>query len=159
MFAERTFRRRTFEIAALWWLGGTGEDAAAWDGNEGSANAGLPLAGHTVLVVEDEFFVGLEIAQTLETAGAKIVGPARTLSEALEYAADDAIDMAVLDVDLDGEYSFDLARSLRGRGVRVVFATAHADDSSLFHADTAEIPRLGKPTTARALLRALLPLS
>lgn len=159
MFAGSTFRRRTFEIVALWWLGGKGEDAAAPDGKEGSANVGLPLAGHTVLVVEDEFFVGLEIAQTLEAAGAEIVGPARSLGEALEYAADDTIDMAVLDVDLDGEYSFDLARSLIERGVRVVFATAHADDSSLFQGDTAEIPRLGKPTTARALLRALLPLS
>lgn len=159
MLAQRTFRRRIFNIASLWWLSGTDDGAAGRGGKENSANFGRPLAGHTVLVVEDEFFVGLEIAQTLEAAGAEIAGPARSLREAAEYAADDGIDMAVLDVDLDGQYSFDLARQLRQRGVRVVFATAHADDESLFQGDMAEFPRLSKPTTARALLRALLPFS
>lgn len=159
MFAEKTFRRRTFDIVALWWLSGTDGDATGQGSKESPANFGLPLAGHTVLVVEDEFFVGLEIAQTLEAAGAEIVGPARNLSEAAEFSAGSGIDMAVLDVDLGGQYSFDLARELRRRGVRVVFATAHADDASLFEDDIADIPRLGKPMTARALLRALLPLS
>lgn len=150
---------RTFTMKVLWWLSGTDGGADGTTGGDESPRGGLPLTGKTVLVVEDEFFVGLEIAQTLEAAGAEIVGPARTLEEAEELGGDGALDMAVLDVDLDGHYSFDLALDLQRRGIRVVFATAHADDNGLFRGQVASIPRIGKPTTARALLRALLPLS
>src|SRR3546814_12058142 len=68
----------------------------------------------------------------------------------------DVCSSGLLDVDLDGHYSFDLALDLQRRGIRVVFATAHADDGSLFRGQVASIPRIGKPTTARALLPALL---
>ena len=122
------------------------------DGRHGSA----PLAGRKVLVVEDEFFVGLEIAHTLEAAGAEIVGPAWSLADA-EKLAETPIDMAVLDVNMNGEYAIDLAVQLKRKGVRTVFATAHIDDDALFQGEAAAIPRLSKPTTARALLRALVP--
>jgi len=122
------------------------------DGRHGAA----PLAGRKVLVVEDEFFVGLEIAHTLEAAGAEIIGPAWSLADA-EKLADTPIDMAVLDVNMNGEYAIDLAVQLKRKGVRTVFATAHIDDDALFQGEAATIPRLSKPTTARALLRALVP--
>lgn len=115
-----------------------------------------PLTGRKVLVVEDEFFVGLEIAQTLEAAGAEVIGPALSLADA-EKLVQDNIDMAVLDVNMNGEYAIALAIQLKRRGVRTVFATAHIDDVSLFEGEAATIPRLSKPTSARALLRALLP--
>lgn len=158
MIVEKT-SHRTFTMKVLWWLSGIDGGSGDTTGGGESPRGGLPLAGKTVLVVEDEFFVGLEIAQTLESAGAEIVGPARTLEEAAELMSDGTPDMAVLDVDLDGLYSFDLALDLQRRGIRVVFATAHADDGNLFRGQVAAIPRIGKPTTPRALLRALLPLS
>ncbi len=117
----------------------------------------LPLSGRKVLIVEDEFFVGLELAQALETAGAGIVGPAWSLADARQIAQSEEFDMAGVDVNMIGEYASDLAGELKNRGVRVVFATAYSDDIRLFREDAATIPRLGKPTSTRALLRALLP--
>ncbi|MBO6667920.1 response regulator [Parvibaculum sp.] len=117
----------------------------------------LSLSGRKVLIVEDEFFVGLELAQALETAGAGIVGPAWSLADAKRLAESEEFDMAVVDVNMNGEYAIDLAVELKNRGVRVVFATAYSDDIRLFREDAATIPRLGKPASTRALLRALLP--
>lgn len=159
MIIEKTERRRIFNISAIWWMSGSDESIGGGAGPGDDARKLLPLAGRTILVVEDEFFVGLEVVQTLEASGADVIGPARSLDEAESLAADSHIDMAVLDVDLEGQYSFELALKLQQRGVRVVFATAHADDTSLFRGPAATIPRVGKPTTERSLLRALLPLS
>lgn len=133
---------------------GAPQDAA---GPADNPNAAKPLSGMRVLVVEDEFFVGLEIAETLEAAGAEVTGPAATLGEAERLAAEGGIDMAVLDVNLNGQYAIDLGIELKRKGVRVIFATAHVDDVMMFPGEAASIPRLGKPTSARALLRALLP--
>ena len=91
------------------------------------------------------------------TAGAGIVGPAWSLADAKRLAESEEFDMAVVDVNMNGEYAIDLAVELKKRGVRVVFATAYSDDIRLFREDVATIPRLGKPTSTRALLRALLP--
>lgn len=142
-------------IIPVWFSNSTHRsDGMSGDG-EGERDS-APLAGQKVLVVEDEFFVGLEIAHTLEAAGAEIIGPAWSLADA-EKLADAPIDMAVLDVNMNGEYAIDLAVQLKRKGVRTVFATAHIDDDALFQGEAATIPRLSKPTTARALLRALVP--
>src|SRR5690606_32255468 len=159
MMSGTELRRRIVAIVPLWWMSGSAGGAGSDTGGNPGARSGLPLAGRTILVAEDEFFVGIELAQTLEAAGADIVGPAWSLGEAERLAAESGIDMAVLDVNLDGDYALDLAVELRKKGIRVVFATAHADDDSIFGGETADIPRLSKPTSARALLRALLPSS
>lgn len=125
-------------------------------GSDGSAGTRKPLSGKRVLVVEDGFFVGLEIAETLEAAGATTAGPAWTLADAERLAANGGIDMAVLDVNLNGQYAIGLGIELKRQGVRVIFATAHADDATMFPGDAASIPRIGKPASSRALLRALL---
>lgn len=145
------------DIFPAWRLSAASD--AAGDGRApGAAPQGAkPLSGKRVLVVEDEFFVGLEIAETLQAAGASIAGPAWTLADAERIAAEGGIDMAVLDVNLNGQYAIDLGVELKRQGVRVVFATAHVDDASMFPGEAASIPRLGKPASSRALLRALVP--
>lgn len=160
MIVETQIGQRMFASAPLWRLNGK-------DGKGGNAEPGgrpghapddaRPLAGRSILVVEDEFFVGLEIVQTLEAAGADVTGPIRSLKDAEDIVAENSFDMAVLDVNLDGKYALNLALDLRRRGTRVVFATAHADDTHLFQGEAAAIPRLSKPTRARTLIRALLP--
>lgn len=147
---------RIISIVPLWWLSGT-VGGGGVSGSGSGPERSLPLAGRKVLVVEDEFFVGMELAQTLEAAGADIAGPAWSLADAEHLAAEGGIDMAVVDVNLNGEYSLDFAVGLRKAGVHVVFATAHADDTHLFRGEAGNIPRLSKPTSARALLRMLLP--
>lgn len=138
------------------WLSST-DDGEGPAGNPGRIPPSiLPLSGRKAMVAEDEFFVGLELVQMLESAGAEVSGPASSLADAEAIAAADGIDIAVIDVNLNGDYALDLGVDLHKRGVRVVFATAYADDTRLFTGEAAAIPRLGKPVSARALLRALL---
>lgn len=154
-FLDSAMGRRILNIAPLWWLASINDGEGASEGPEGMAPRALPLANRKVMVVEDEFFVGLELSQMLESAGAEIIGPAWSLEEARSLAQADELDMAVIDVNLNGEYAIDFAVELRKRGVRVVFATAYADDARFFSGEASTIPRLSKPTSTRALLRAL----
>ena len=114
------------------------------------------LTGKSVLLIEDEYLVGLDMAQTIETWGMIVSGPIQTLNEAEEAAEAEEWDCAVLDVRLDKGETFDIARKLRKRGVMVVFVTAYSGDPSHFASDLASIPRLGKPVPYATLRRLLL---
>lgn len=62
-----------------------------------------------ILVVEDEPLIALQIVKLLESAGVFVVGPAASISEALELTHGESFDFALLDVDLNGSRSFPLA--------------------------------------------------
>jgi DNA-binding LytR/AlgR family response regulator len=83
------------------------------------------LDGASVLLLEDEFLIALDAEQILQELGARQVLTASTLSEAERCASTGEVDVALLDVNINGQMSFDLAASLRARGVPVVFATGY----------------------------------
>ncbi|GAB1580539.1 response regulator [Phyllobacterium phragmitis] len=57
-----------------------------------------------VLVVEDEVFVALDMAATIEDANGTVVGPVATVRQALDILQHDHVDAAILDVNLpDGD--------------------------------------------------------
>jgi PAS domain S-box-containing protein len=88
-----------------------------------------PLYGRRVLLVEDEPLIRLLMESTLTRLGCTIVGPAGTLAEARRLAerGPAGLDAAVLDVNLHGEPSYQLAESLAARGVKVIFVTGYGD--------------------------------
>lgn len=83
------------------------------------------LAGKRILVVEDEFLVALEAASMLTELGATVVGPAYRADHALQFAKNEILDAALLDINLGATTSDSVADCLRGRGVPVVFATGY----------------------------------
>lgn len=84
-----------------------------------------------VLIVEDEYLIASALRQLFEMQGAFIVGPAATVSAALELiAAAPQLDCAVLDVKLGDVFVFPVAEALRARGVRYAFMSGY-DPSSL----------------------------
>ena len=83
------------------------------------------LEGARVLLLEDEFLIALDAEQILKELGARQVETAATLSEAEKRAREGHFDLALLDVNVNGEMSFGLAEMLRKRGVPVVFATGY----------------------------------
>ena len=88
------------------------------------------LAGRTLLVVEDEFLILLDIQYVLEEAGAAVV-TAASVEEGLRALETGPIDAAVLDVRLpDGEV-FPVAERLAARDVPMVFHSGHADRKDL----------------------------
>jgi DNA-binding response OmpR family regulator len=80
-----------------------------------------------VLVVEDEFMIGLDIGQQLTSAGYEVVGLATSVAKALRL--EPRCDVAVLDVNLGGETCELVARKLRASGKPFVVLTGYSPDN------------------------------
>jgi DNA-binding response OmpR family regulator len=113
-----------------------------------------PLNGLKILLVEDEFFVALELKSILHDLGAEVVGPVARLNSARDLATSEPLQGAVLDVKLDGDTSFPLAEELLQRGVPVIFTTGF--DAAALPAKFRDAPRLAKPVNGDALRRLAL---
>jgi PAS domain S-box-containing protein len=70
-----------------------------------------------VLVVDDEALIALEVAAALEEAGYEVIGPARSVAQAMALIRDHGCDAAVLDVNLGRESSAPVAQRLEAVGV------------------------------------------
>ena len=84
-----------------------------------------PLSGRRVLVVEDETMVAWLLEDMLADLGCAVVGPAARVNQALAMLDAEAIDAAVLDVNLKGQKSYPVADALAARGVPFVFSTGY----------------------------------
>jgi DNA-binding response OmpR family regulator len=85
------------------------------------------LAGRCVLLVEDESLVAALAEDILLDAGCEVM-LAMNLSEALVLAADERIELAVLDINLGAARSYPVADLLRSRAVPFIFATGYGRD-------------------------------
>ena len=83
------------------------------------------LAGAVVLLLEDEFLIAIDAERVLEELGAAEVKMTATLEEAEREAASRDFDLALLDVNINGQISLPLAHRLHDRGVPVVLATGY----------------------------------
>jgi CheY-like chemotaxis protein len=113
-----------------------------------------PLRGLRVLVVEDEALIWLLVQDFLQGFGCKIVGVAGSTTEALGLIHAETIDVAVIDLKLEGEMAYPLADALKAADVPFVFATGvHADE---IDGGYAHVPVVGKPFEEGELRGALL---
>lgn len=86
----------------------------------------VALQDRRILVVEDDYLIAMDIRRDLEEAGAVVIGPAPSVSQALRLLENEArIDAAVLDVNLGGERSFPIAEALQASAVPFLFATGY----------------------------------
>ncbi|MDO9706717.1 PAS domain S-box protein [Paracraurococcus lichenis] len=110
-----------------------------------------------VLVVEDEALLAMELDGLLRALGCEVVGPARSLEEALGLAVGtEVLDAAVLDVNLGrGERSFPVVDVLTTRGIPYLFATGYASAGSLEGRDSAAVAVLRKPYARETLAQAV----
>lgn len=106
-----------------------------------------------VLVVEDEILVAINTEDALLDLGFEIAGTATRLGEAVRLAREEALDLAVLDVNLNGEMSFPAAWVLRARGIPFLFATGYGLEG--IEPALADTPTLKKPYRLSELRRAI----
>jgi len=85
----------------------------------------MALSGKRVLVVEDESLVAMLIEEFLEDMGCTVAAIAGRLDEAAAMAETLAVDLAVLDINLDGTPSYGIAEALERRGIPFVLATGY----------------------------------
>lgn len=112
-----------------------------------------PLQGCRVLVLEDDFYLAEDIADALREAGGSVLGPFGDVSRAAGALEHEGPDLAVLDVNLGGDNSFEIGRTLKRRGIHFLFATGY--DQSVFPDDLADAAYLTKPISMRALVASL----
>lgn len=102
-----------------------------------------------VLIVEDEFIIADEIASIVEGLGHTIVGPAGTIEEARAIITDAALDFAIIDANLRGRSSAELAERLADREVPFCVCTGYRTDD--IRAAFGGIPVVHKPVRQREL--------
>jgi CheY-like chemotaxis protein len=111
------------------------------------------LFNRRVLVVEDEMMIAMLIEDMLEEFGCTLVGPATTVPRALDLIAKENVEIAVLDLNLDGQDTYAIADALRQQNVPFIFATGYG--STGLRQEYGNRPVLQKPFQAQALESAL----
>lgn len=79
----------------------------------------------TVLVVEDEPLIGMMTCELVREMSYGVLGPCRTLGEAMDVARREQFDAAILDVNLGGELVSPLARLLASREIPMILLTGY----------------------------------
>ena len=112
------------------------------------------LLGRTVLVVEDDPAIGLDLRMALSRVGAAIVGPVGSVAAAFAAMADQAIDAAILDIRLkNDELVFAVADALAAQRIPFVFASGRS--ASLMPPRLTGRPFIDKPFHADEVVEAL----
>ena len=89
----------------------------------------LSTAKPRVLVVEDEYLIRMLVEDMLVDQGYDVTAAVGTIAEARAQAESAAVDIAILDVNLDGEEVFPIADVLVKRGLPFVFVTGYGQAS------------------------------
>ena len=82
-------------------------------------------ARRRVLIVEDEMMIAMMIEDMLFDLGYQVAGMAAKPGQALEMICSGSPDAAILDVNLDGHNSYEIAAALDERGVPFLFSTGY----------------------------------
>ncbi|WP_340115263.1 hypothetical protein [Pelagibius sp. 7325] len=105
-----------------------------------------PQESTAVLVVEDEFLVGLEICDMLESIGCRPLGPASSVEGAISLLEADPPSCALLDEELMGRSVAPFARRLKALGIPFAIISGYSEsisDDALMEG----APRYPKPLT------------
>jgi CheY-like chemotaxis protein len=84
-----------------------------------------PFRSLSILLLEDEYLIALDAADILTSLGVKQVQTVNTLKGAAEAAANGGVDLAILDLNINGEMSLGVADLFRQKAVPIVFASGY----------------------------------
>ena len=111
-----------------------------------------------ILLVEDDYLVGMEVEAGLRDAGCEVIGVAATAEEAVRLAEKERPRLVVMDIRLAGDRDgVDAALEIHRRlGIRSLFASAHGDPEVRARAEAARpLGWIGKPYRIPALVAAV----
>ena len=119
------------------------------------ASAPAALTGHSVLLVEDQLVIALDVENMLAEFGIGTIHTVGTPGEALSALTGIEPDFAILDINLGSSTSIPVAEELRARGIPFVFATGYGD-SVMIPPSLADASVVRKPYSPDALREALV---
>ena len=106
-----------------------------------------------VMIVEDEFIIADEIAAIVAGAGHVVLGPMASVDEATAMLAKQRPDFAIIDANLRGQSSSQLARQLSQMNIPFCICTGYRLDD--LRSTFGEVVIIQKPVKTRSLLAAL----
>jgi CheY-like chemotaxis protein len=112
------------------------------------------LCGRRVLVVEDEMLILMMTEGMLADLGCESIVSAATVDQALALIDGQALDAALLDMNLDGNKTHPVADALAARGVPFAFVTGYGG-SDIRECDR-DRPLLKKPFEFERLVEILI---
>ncbi len=112
------------------------------------------LTGQHILVVEDNAIIAMSLEDLLREAGAEVIGPLATLRDAERTATEAKLTGAVLDIMLEDEEIWPVARILAGRGIPFIFSSGHFEQDTL-PAEWASRTIVTKPARAQDIVKSL----
>ena len=86
-----------------------------------------PTPAMRILVVEDELMIRMLLEDMLGELGYTVAAEAARIEEALDAAKNADFDIAILDVNLNGQPISPVADALVARGMPFVFATGYGE--------------------------------
>ena len=99
----------------------------------------------TILVVEDEPLIAMMLEDFLETLGHSVHASCDSVEEAVKQADKGGFDVAILDVNLNGESVWPVAHKLREKKIPFVLATGgHVEPPP---SEFKNVPLIEKPYT------------
>lgn len=112
-----------------------------------------PPAGTRVLIVEDEAIIAMTAEDMIEDMGCVVAAVAASVQDALARAEAGGFDVALLDINLNGDASTPVAALLARKGTPFVFTTGYGTNGPA--ADFAAVPLVSKPYRAEQLRLAI----
>jgi len=111
------------------------------------------VTARSILIVEDEPLIAMMLEDFLDSLGHKVAATCETVADALARVGQGGFDIAIIDVNLNGEQVWPVADQLAARGVPYILATGgHIEPPPALHAS---VPVLSKPFTLDAIEPAL----
>lgn len=114
----------------------------------------MQLSGHHILIVEDEVLIAMDLADIVRDAGAKVVGPATSIDQALAFLERETVTAAVLDVNMGDHVSLAVATRLRSDCIPFIYHSGQFNELS--SAPWPVAPIVSKPASADTLLARLI---
>ncbi|HEY0314494.1 MAG TPA: response regulator [Allosphingosinicella sp.] len=103
----------------------------------------------SVLIVEDESLIAMMLEDFLASLGHELAGTCETVPDALVRVEEGGFDVAILDVNLNGQRVWPVADRLAAKGIPYILATGgHIEPPPAEHASA---PVLSKPFTLDAI--------
>lgn len=107
----------------------------------------------SVLILDDEPLIAMLVQDWIEDLGYEVIGPARSVRQALTLIDDHKPDAAILDVSLGESDSFCVADALKSRKIPFAFGTGR--DAQAIPPNHANAPMLFKPYDISSLKRVM----
>jgi CheY-like chemotaxis protein len=120
-----------------------------------AVKARADLADISLLLVEDQLLIALDVEAMLNECGISDVTTSGSVLDALRRLSSSTPDGAILDVNLGSETSIPIAEELARRKIPFVFATGYGE-KGMVPASFAHVPIVRKPYDAQSLTEAIL---